>query len=99
MDENIKNLIDKEDIYRKAYKLWGYNAQMFMIFEEMAELQKAICKSIRQSNPDMVAIIEEIADVEIMLEQLQYIAMIPREQIEKQKEEKLFRLSRKMCAN
>ena len=40
-----------------------------MMFEEMAELQKELCKEARgEDNTDAIA--EEIADVKIMLEQM-----------------------------
>jgi len=83
---------EKIKVYDAAYKLWGVHAQMFMLLEEMSELQKEVCKQVRgKENTDNI--IEEIADVEIMLEQLQYIALIPRESIEKVKQEKLIRLN------
>ena len=43
--------------------------QTVMVFEEMAELQKELCKSLRgQDNRGYIA--EEIADVRIMLDQM-----------------------------
>jgi len=43
-----------------------------MVLEEMSELQKEICKAKRgKHDPD--ALVDEIADVTIMLEQLQVI--------------------------
>lgn len=87
------NELDREDLYHRAHKLWGTPAQMFMVMEEMSELQKEICKQMRGEDRTP-QIIEEIADVEIMLEQLQHISMIPREAIEKVKLEKLKRLEK-----
>lgn len=50
----------------------GKQSQLIVAMEEMAELIKELSKSIRgQKNP--VAISEEMADVEIMLEQLKVI--------------------------
>lgn len=55
---------------------YGENAQMDMAIEEMAELTKAICKRKRTgaTGPEAVAargnLIEEVADVFIMLVQL-----------------------------
>ena len=53
---------------------YGTLNQKLIAIEEMAELQKAIVKDIRQRNEESVeAAIEEIADVQVMLEQLKMI--------------------------
>lgn len=59
---------DKE-LYRLALETWGPDAQTVIVFEEMAELQKELCKNARgKNNQDHIA--EEIADVLIMLDQM-----------------------------
>lgn len=67
--------MEKEEIYQKALSLWGIDTQIKMVFEEMAELQKELCKYFRSNrSPNTLANIrEEIADVEIMLAQMKYI--------------------------
>ena len=61
--------MDEQKIYRAALAAWGADAQTLMVFEEMAELQKELCKAARgRDNREQIA--EEIADVEIMLEQM-----------------------------
>lgn len=56
----------------EAVKVYGKDAQCKMAIEEMSELIKELCKSFRGAdNLDHIA--EEIADVSIMLEQLQII--------------------------
>jgi len=52
-----------------ALALWGPVAQTIMVFEEMSELQKELCKNRRGKN-NTSAIAEEIADVQIMLQQM-----------------------------
>ena len=53
---------------------YGTRAQQDIAIEELAELQKAILKHRRYSNKETEQeIIDEIADVEIMLEQLKII--------------------------
>lgn len=53
---------------------YGTLNQKLIAIEEMAELQKAIVKTIRQNSKENTeAIIEEIADVQVMLEQLKMI--------------------------
>lgn len=49
---------------------YGHESQKMMLLEEMAELQKEICKEFRgELSKD--AVTEEVADVLIMLEQVQ----------------------------
>ena len=63
---------DEKAVLRAAVEKWGKEAQTKMVLEEMSELQKEICKNWRgQNNEDSIA--EEIADVEIVLEQLKII--------------------------
>lgn len=53
---------------------YGTLNQKLIAIEEMAELQKAIVKDIRQNSKENTdAVIEEIADVQVMLEQLKMI--------------------------
>ena len=62
-----------ENILKKAIATWGKHAQLLMVLEEMSELQKEILKHINRSKDNIDEIIDETADVEIMLEQLKYI--------------------------
>lgn len=60
----------KDEILKSAIARYGENAQMIIAMEEMAELTKELSKFLRGShNEDAIA--EEIADVRIMLEQLE----------------------------
>lgn len=65
----------RQEILATAIKTWGEPAQIDMAVEEMAELTKALCKVKRaQAGPELAAAIEnaveEVADVQIMLDQL-----------------------------
>lgn len=62
---------------------YGNKKQKLKTIEEFSELIKAISKDDRKN------IIEEIADVEIMLEQLQMIYLIDKEEIDIIKIEKI----------
>ena len=64
--------MDEQRIYRAALAAWGADAQTLMVFEEMAELQKELCKAARGKD-NREAIAEEIADVEIMLGQMKIL--------------------------
>lgn len=57
-------------ICKQALQAWGANAQMLMVLEEMSELQKEILKNINRGKDNLAEIIDETADVYIMLEQL-----------------------------
>lgn len=59
----------RKEIYNAAIEKWGIDAQVWMVIEEMSELQKEICK-IKRGKHDPYALADEIADVTIMLEQL-----------------------------
>lgn len=63
------------DVFKAAIEVFGEAAQVTMVFEEMAELQKELCKWLR-GNTDVAEryrIAEEIADVEIMLAQMKLL--------------------------
>lgn len=57
----------------EALRCYGGHAQITMVFEEMAELQDVLCKFLRgRVDGDTLAhIAEEIADVGIMLDQME----------------------------
>lgn len=60
----------RDEILKSAIARYGKTAQMIVSMEEMAELTKELSKFLRGShNEDAIA--EEIADVRIMLEQLE----------------------------
>lgn len=60
----------QEALLQRAINVFGEEAQQKMTIEEMAELQKAICKLWRGLD-NYKDLAEEIADVKIMLEQLE----------------------------
>lgn len=66
--ENLK----EENLYQKAASLWGFEFQTRMMIEEMAELTTALCH-ISRNRGSIEAVMEEIADVEIVLNQMKII--------------------------
>jgi len=61
-------------LYEQAWKKYGSAMQFIVAMEECSELIKAISKFMRDGKvEDFKSIVEEIADVEIMLEQIDYI--------------------------
>lgn len=77
-----------KDVCQKALDVWGKEAQILMVLEEMSELQKEILKNINRGKDNIKEIAEETADVFIMLEQLIHIYGI-REEVKKQAEYKV----------
>lgn len=76
-DKDGENALKKEEnmvkeLYRLALFTYGAQAQTMMVMEEMAELQKELCKHAR-GKENRAQIAEEIADVQIMLEQMELL--------------------------
>ena len=82
MDKDLRNIAEH----------YGLRVQMRQLIEEMAELTQVICKAERY-DLDTVRehLVEEVADVSIMIDQFEYllgdsrIAQIKAEKIERQK--------------
>ncbi len=68
----MKQYFDKK-LLKKAIDVWGKHAQLLTLLEEISELQKEILKNINRGKENLNELIDETADVEIMLEQLKYI--------------------------
>ena len=81
-------------LLQRAIAKYGKDAQMKMVLEEMAELQKEICKMWRgKDNRDDIA--DEIADLEIMLDQLKLMLEI-EDEVGQHRTDKLARLQRRL---
>ena len=69
-----------QKVWEQALTRWGRNPQINMVIEECSELIKAIMKYKREKTQETLeSIIEEAADVQIMLFQLAYILGIEKE--------------------
>lgn len=96
----------KETMY-KAINTYGVENQMIKTVEELSELSQALCKSIVRLNytkgktsleDDLKSvdnIFEEIADVEIMLEQCKIMFQCDKE-VNKWQQKKIERLERRL---
>ena len=62
-------------IFTDAIQTFGKNTQIVVAIEEMSELIKALTKKLLGSQ-NLNSIIEEIADVEIMLDQLKLMSCV-----------------------
>lgn len=64
--------ISDAEVLQRALDTYGSALQIVVMMEEMSELQKELCKYLRgKYSPANIA--EEIADVEIMLEQMKML--------------------------
>ena len=64
--------ISDAEVLQRALDTYGSTLQIGVMMEEMSELQKELCKYLRgKYSPANIA--EEIADVEIMLEQMKML--------------------------
>jgi hypothetical protein len=86
----------KKDVYNKAKATWGIDAQVTKAVEELAELQKELCKFLLDDGI-MENIIEEIADVKIMVEQLELIFECKAD-VKNDKKDKIARLRDRLNA-
>ena len=83
----------EKKIMERALDAYGMD-QVNIMLEEMAELQKELCKFVRgEDTTEHIA--EEIADVKIMIAQMIMLFDV-EEQVEQYIQEKLERLSRRL---
>lgn len=85
MDKDLRNIADH----------YGLRSQMRQLVEEMAELTQVICKAERY-DLDTVRehLVEEVADVEVVLEQVIYL--LGDNRIEQVRAEKIARQKRRI---
>lgn len=85
---------ERRALLDRAITAYGAPAQMDMAVEEMAELTKALCKVKRvsctaEAKDVLENVVEEMADVQIMLDQLRIIFHRSTEEAEEAKLERL----------
>lgn len=94
------NVIETDDpdrtnrIYGTAIQKWGAQAQIDKTFEEMGEVQVELCRMLF-GRGDKAHLAEEIADVRIMLEQMERLFAIESEVLDRRRE-KLDRLAKRI---
>lgn len=93
---------ERQELLTRAVKTWGESSQVDIAIEEMSELTKALCKIRRARNSAdrptaIINAVEEIADVQIMLDQLRIIYARTASSMEKSiAEAKLKRLASRL---
>jgi len=91
----MKTEFTKEQIksMQRALDKWGLNSQVGMAIEECAELIVVLQKYInREKQPSLEEIIDEIADVEMMLAQMRLVFDVSDGVIKKRIEQKFKKL-------
>lgn len=86
-----------DDLYSRAVNTFGETSRLILAIEEMSELTKELSKYIR-GRQNVGGICEEMADVEIMLEQLK-IVFRNRAAVDYHRSQKLQRLGDKLNGN
>lgn len=89
--------MERKEILERAISTYGYHAQVNMCLEEMAELAKALLKMQRSDGnvtEKLDNIREEIADVQIMIDQMRMI--YGPEAIDRVERVKLTRLEKRL---
>lgn len=82
---------NKDEVVFKAIKIFGEDMQKIVAMEELAELQQALSKDLRGKDNNVE---EEIADVYIMLMQLEL--MYDKTKIEEWIDKKIDRLDKRL---
>ena len=85
-------IAERNKLYTRAITLFGSEKQILVAVEELAELQKELLKNINRGKNNRDRVIDEIADVMIMVEQLYIIYGIKHHEIDDHVETKLERL-------
>ena len=84
----------RKEFYKKIVDTYG-KQQVVIAIEELSELQKELCKALR-FKVNLQNIVEEIADVEIMLEQMKIYFEIKEDEIEEMKKIKIERAKERL---
>lgn len=80
-----------QDILRGAMDRWGEPAQIDMMGEESAELSRAVHR-YQNGRDEVDALVEEVVDARILMEQLTVSGVLPQSAIQDRVEERIERL-------
>lgn len=84
-----------EEIIEAAIKKYGVVMQTVVAIEEMSELTKELTKALR-GKENIEGIVEELADVYIMLNQVQMMFGISDDRVQEMMDLKIQRLDRRI---
>lgn len=88
----------KKEIYERAINKWGTELQLDMLAEECIECALAVHRYKRRKESSFTDLLAEMADVEIMLEQIKTILCVGLDKYEfrTQKTKKIKRLKERI---
>jgi NTP pyrophosphatase (non-canonical NTP hydrolase) len=94
---NLLGIEDTNDTrINRIIRHYGITAQSGKAVEELVELAEVLIKAVNKKSVQMDSLYEEIADVEIMLEQLKQMYDIDRDRLEQIKNMKIERTLERM---
>ena len=71
-----RNTPTKNETFREALEVWGWEMQSLVFVEEMAEVIKEVMKIHRaiffQEELDLTKFVEKMADLKLMFDQIRY---------------------------
>ena len=85
----------QKSVIENALDKWGSMSELVVTIEELSELQKEVTKQIRNEGK-MENLVEEMADVYIVMEYLKMILAITDDDINREVEKKLNRLENRL---
>lgn len=86
-----------EEMINRIADMYGKETQLVMLMEECGELIQACSKQLRRKDKSINNLIEELADVRIMIEQIEHLYGI-KSLVEDEMEYKLIRQLERMKA-
>lgn len=96
IDEWRGHVLDSRwDLYEKADEQWETEAQLHVMIGEIGEFLDELFGKRAQGRENQEDIIDELADVMLMLEQFQQI--VGREKVDKRKQQKVQKFKEKLC--
>ena len=102
--EKYEKRLEQVIVFKKLIEKYG-NKQITICIEEMSELTKALCKYLRYCDCDLEKMIaiddiyEEMADVYIMLTQMQLLLQIDNEFLDDMIDKKIQRTKERLLDN
>lgn len=70
------NREERQDLYQRAIATWGADDELAMLYEEIGELLVAL-GHLRRKRATVQDVLGEVADVRVMLEQVEVVLGMP----------------------
>jgi len=88
-----KQKVEEAKTVHRVISVFGAKNQKMQTIEELMELQKELFENVHRGTDNRAAIVEEVADVEVMMKQLREIFNIDEKEIASIKANKMKRLN------